>query len=136
MRTVFFVLVALLFIPLIFFFVLFVFDLFPLSGSLRPGQVIRQPAEFVPGLIFLVASVGYLFKGHWRVDAFEHWLIIGMLMGVMAHGAYMPFSSEYHDAVFVAGLVGRASPSALAFEGQTGVQVAARAQGLDLIHKS
>jgi PAS domain S-box-containing protein len=80
-----------------------VFDLFPLSGALRPDRMIRQPAEVVPGLVFLVAAVGYLFKGHWRVDAFEHWLIVGILMGVMAHGAYMPFSSEYHDALFVAG---------------------------------
>ncbi|MCJ7630193.1 MAG: PAS domain S-box protein, partial [Longimicrobiales bacterium] len=35
------------------------------------------------------------------MDAFEYWLIIALLLGVMAHGAYMPFSSEYHDAVFV-----------------------------------
>jgi PAS domain S-box-containing protein len=80
-----------------------VFDLFPLSGALRPDQVVRQPAEFVPGFIFLASGAGYLLKGHWRVDAFEHWLIVGILMGVMAHGAYMPFSSQYHDAVFVAG---------------------------------
>ncbi len=80
-----------------------VFDLFPLRGALRPEQFVRQPAEFVPGLILLLSAIGYLIKGRWRVDAFEHWLIVGMLMGVMAHGAYMPFSSQYHDALFIAG---------------------------------
>jgi len=91
-------LVALLLAVLIFA----IFDLFPLRGALRPDQFIRQPMEFVPGLIFLLAAVGYLVKSHWRVDAFEHWLIVALLIGVMAHGAYMPFSSQYHDAVFVA----------------------------------
>ena len=79
-----------------------IFDLFPLIGALRPDQLIRRPAEFIPGMIFLLAAIGYSTKGHWRVDAFEHWLIVALLIGVMAHGAFMPFSSEYHDAVFVA----------------------------------
>jgi PAS domain S-box-containing protein len=78
-----------------------IFDLFPLRGSLRPDQVIRQPAEIVPGLIFLLGAVGYLTKKHWQVDAFEHWLIVALLVGVMIHGAYMPFSAQYHDALFV-----------------------------------
>jgi len=78
-----------------------IFDLFPLRGALQPDQFIRQPAEFVPGFIFLLAAIGYLTKSHWRVDAFEHWLIVALLVGVMAHGAYMPFSSQYHDALFV-----------------------------------
>ncbi len=78
-----------------------IFDLFPLRGALRPDRFVRQPAEFVPGFIFLLAAIGYLVKGHWRVDAFEHWLVVGLLLGVMAHGAYMPFSSQYHDALFV-----------------------------------
>ena len=78
-----------------------VFDLFPMRGSLQPGQLIRQPAEIVPGLLFLATALGYLHKGNWRVNAFEHWLIVGLLISMMAHGAFMPFSSEYHDAVFV-----------------------------------
>jgi PAS domain S-box-containing protein len=78
-----------------------IFNLFPLTGALRPDQFIRQPAELVPSLIFLISAVGYLAKNHWRSDAFEHWLIVGLLIGVMAHGAYMPFSSQYHDGLFV-----------------------------------
>ncbi len=78
-----------------------IFDLIPLTGAFRPDQLIRQPAEFVPGLIFLIAAIGFLIKNHWRVDAFEHWLIVALLIGVMAHAGYMPFSSQYHDALFV-----------------------------------
>lgn len=87
--------------------ILATFNLFPHPGALRPDQVIRQPAEFFPGLIFLLGAVGYLAKGHWRVDAFEHWLIVALLVGVMAHGAYMPFSSRHHDAVFASAHVMR-----------------------------
>ncbi|MBT8396818.1 MAG: PAS domain S-box protein, partial [Gemmatimonadetes bacterium] len=78
-----------------------IFDLFPLTGALRPDRLIRQPAELVPGFLFLVAAIGFLVKNHWRVDAFEHWLIVSLLIGVMAHAAFMPFSSQYHDALFV-----------------------------------
>ena len=90
-------LVALLLVVLIFA----TFSVFPLRGAIRPGQVIGQPAEFIPGFIFLLGAIGYLFKSHWRVNAFEHLLVVALLIGVMAHGAYMPFSSQYHDALFV-----------------------------------
>lgn len=78
-----------------------VFDLFPLRGALQPVQLVRRPIEIFPGLVFLATALGYLHKGNWRVNAFEHWLIVGLLISVMAHCAFMPFSSEYHDAVFV-----------------------------------
>lgn len=78
-----------------------VFDLFPLSGALEPDRLVRQPAEFVPGVVFLLTAVSYLIKSHWRVDPFEHWLIVALLVGFMAHAGYMPFSSQYHDALFV-----------------------------------
>lgn len=87
---------------LLFVIIFAVFDLFPLGGALQPDQVVRQPAELIPGLIFLLTVIGYLVKGHWRVDAYEHWLIVALLVGIMAHGAFMPFSSGYYDSLFVA----------------------------------
>jgi PAS domain S-box-containing protein len=78
-----------------------VFDFFPLRGSLRPGQFIQRPVEFVPGLVFLLSAVGYWAKNDWRTNTLEHWLIVALLVGVMAHVAYMPFSAQYHDPFFV-----------------------------------
>lgn len=78
-----------------------IFNVLPMRGELQPDLIIRQPLGFVPAFIFLLASIGYVLKSHWRVDAFEHCLIVALLVGVMAHGAYLPFSVQYHDAVFV-----------------------------------
>jgi len=85
------------------------FDWFPMRGAFRFDQLIRDTAEFLPGVLLLLAMLGYQIKGQWRVDAFEHWLIVGLLIGMMAHGAYMPFSSQYHDALFAAGHVLKAA---------------------------
>ncbi|MFC1575221.1 response regulator [Gemmatimonadota bacterium] len=77
-----------------------VFDLFPVTQAVYPDSWVRHPAEFFPALFFLLALAGFLGKGHWRFDAFEHWLVIALVISVMAHGAYMPFSSESYDADF------------------------------------
>ena len=79
-----------------------VFDLLPLTRALDPNQLIRQPAELFPTFFFLLAYLGFFVKGHWRFDTFEHWLMVALLMSVMVHGAFMPFSSQYHDGLFVA----------------------------------
>ncbi len=77
-----------------------VFDLIPVTQAVYPGAFLSQPAELFPALFFLLALGGYLGKGHWRFDPFEHWLVISLLLGMMAHGAYMPFSNAPHDADF------------------------------------
>jgi PAS domain S-box-containing protein len=78
-----------------------VFDLIPLTRTIAPDQFIRQPAELFPALFFLLAFLGFFVKSHWRYDASEHWLMVALLISVMVHGAFMPFSSQYHDALFV-----------------------------------
>ena len=67
-----------------------------------PDALIRQPAELFPALLLLLALAGYLEKGHWRYDAFEHWMVLALVIAVMAHGAYMPFAAEFFDADFFA----------------------------------
>lgn len=78
------------------------FNVFPATQAVYPGKLILQPAELVPAFFFLLALVGYLAKGHWRHDSFEHWLVLALLMSGMAHGAFMPFSQQFHDANFAA----------------------------------
>ena len=77
-----------------------VFNVFPVTRAFYPELSIRQPAEFFPTFFFLLALAGYLGKGHWRFDAFEHWLVMALIIAVMAHGAYMPFSATFYDADF------------------------------------
>jgi PAS domain S-box-containing protein len=79
-----------------------VFNFLPLTRAIDPDQLIRQPAELFPAFFFLLALLGFFIKGHWRFDAFEHWLVVALLVGLMVHGAFMPFSSQYHDGLFIA----------------------------------
>jgi len=76
------------------------FYFLPVSTAFYPTSAIPQPGEFFPTLFLLIAIGGYLAKGRWRYDAFEHWLVIAMVIGIMAHGAFMPFAAHFHDADF------------------------------------
>lgn len=62
--------------------------------------VVSRPAEFIPGLFFALAFLGYYLKGSWRRDQFEHWMLVSLLIGALAHGAFMAFSEQRWDAMF------------------------------------
>jgi PAS domain S-box-containing protein len=78
------------------------FAFLPWDRAMDPSRALSQPAGIVPALVFSLALAGYLWKGHWRFDAFEHWLVAALVISVMAHGAYMPFSHRSHDLSFTA----------------------------------
>ncbi len=62
--------------------------------------LVSRPAEYIPGLFFALAFVGYYRKGSWRRDQFEHWMLVSLLVGALAHGAFMAFSEQRWDAMF------------------------------------
>jgi len=78
------------------------FELMQGRRAIYPENFITHPAEFLPALLFLLALLGFLSKGRWREDVFEHWLVLAILMNVMAHGAYMPFARAPYDLDFTA----------------------------------
>jgi PAS domain S-box-containing protein len=69
----------------------------PWSWAIDSDRTFRQPAGLLPATLFALALAGYLWKSHWRFDQFEHWLVAALVISVMAHGAYLPFSREIHD---------------------------------------
>ncbi|MGW8266268.1 MAG: response regulator [Longimicrobiales bacterium] len=73
----------------------------PLTVAFYPDATLRQPAELFPAFLLLLALAGYLQKGHWRQDTFEHWMVLALVVACMAHGAYMPFAARFHDADFL-----------------------------------
>ena len=73
------------------------FTFLPWAWAIDPDRTLRQPAGLLPAVLFALALAGHLWKSHWRFDAFEHWLVAALVISVMAHGAYMPFSREIHD---------------------------------------
>ena len=79
---------------------LFFFEWVPLTGAHFPARALTRPADLVPAALFGVSFAGFYMKGQWRTDAFEHWLLVSLLISAMAHAAYMSQSSWPHDAMF------------------------------------
>ncbi|MDD2834299.1 MAG: MASE3 domain-containing protein, partial [Methylotenera sp.] len=79
-------------------FMLFAFV--PLPAISIGHDWIHRPFELIPAMLFLVALVGYLFKGMWVEDDFEHWLILSLIVGFGLQLAFMPFSAHVKDAEF------------------------------------
>jgi PAS domain-containing protein len=56
--------------------------------------------EFLPGLFLALALAGYLRKGKWKTDSFEHWLVLSLILGLMSQVLFMPLSGQLYDAMF------------------------------------
>jgi PAS domain S-box-containing protein len=76
------------------------FQWVPLGTLTFPFRAIARPSEFIPAALFAAAFFGFLRKGGWRTDPFEHWLLVSLLIASLAHGAFMAFSAQRYDAMF------------------------------------
>ncbi len=76
------------------------FAFVPLPRAYYSEFVFHRPEEFVPALFFLVALVGYLRKGKWRSDTFEHWLVASLIVGLVGQAVFMSFSGRLFDMEF------------------------------------
>ncbi|MBM4080760.1 MAG: PAS domain S-box protein, partial [Planctomycetes bacterium] len=76
------------------------FALTPLPPAYAPGRVLGRPQEFIPALFFLLALIGYLRKGYWRHDPFEHWLVLSLIAGFMGQAMFMSTSHRMFDMMF------------------------------------
>ena len=72
----------------------------PLPRAYYPELVFHRPEEFLPALFFLAALVGYLRKGAWQHDIFEHWLVLSLIVGFVGQTVFMSFSGELFDMEF------------------------------------
>ena len=73
------------------------FAFVPLPRAYYPELFFQRPEEFVPAIFFLLALIGYLKKGHWREDNFEHWLVLSLIVGFMGQAMFMSFSGHLFD---------------------------------------
>ena len=76
------------------------FAFVPLPRAYYPEFVFHRPEEFLPALFFLLALIGYLRKGEWRSDAFEHWLVLSLIVGLVGQAVFMSFSGTLFDMEF------------------------------------
>ncbi len=72
----------------------------PLPAAYYRQLVFPRPQEFVPALFFLLALIGYLRKGNWKFDAFEHWLVLSLIVSFMGQTMFMSLSGRVYDIMF------------------------------------
>ncbi len=78
------------------------FALVRLPPAYYPDFIIHRPAELAPALLFSLAAAGYLWKGLWKRDDFEHWLVLSLIVGAASHMFYMAFSKTLFDTLYIA----------------------------------
>jgi signal transduction histidine kinase/CheY-like chemotaxis protein len=68
----------------------------------HPSEWITHPTDIVQALCFAVATAGYLLKGTWRTDDFEHWMVASLIAATGEHVLFLSFFIRTFDASFMA----------------------------------
>jgi len=72
----------------------------PLPKAIYPDWFFHRPEELIPAFFFLLALMGYLSKGLWKQNDFEHWLILSIIVSLMSQVMFMSFSAHLFDTLF------------------------------------
>ncbi len=72
----------------------------PLPLGYRGIPLFHRPQELVPLLFYVLALVGYLRKGRWHNDAFEHWLVLSII-GCVGQSVFMSTSDRLYDMMYM-----------------------------------
>lgn len=85
----------------VFTFISFLFFAFvPLPSAYQTKLLFPRPQEFIPAFFFLLALIGYLRKGQWKQNSFEHWVILSLIVGFLGQISFMSLSSQLYDFEF------------------------------------
>jgi diguanylate cyclase (GGDEF)-like protein len=88
----------------IWFAVTFVFfALLKVPPAFYQASLIHRPVDFLPSFFFVLAIAGYLRKGWWKADDFEHWLVIALILQGTSRLGYFSFFEHGYDAQFFLG---------------------------------
>ncbi|MGH6662754.1 MAG: PAS-domain containing protein, partial [Rhodospirillales bacterium] len=60
----------------------------------------HRPEEFGPALFFMAALIGYVRKGLWRCDLFEHCMVLFLIVSVVGQAIFMSRSGRLFDYEF------------------------------------
>jgi len=72
----------------------------PLPRAYYPELFFHRPEEFGPAIFFLLALIGYFYKGAWREDPIDHWLVMALIASVAGQAVTMPLSGTLFDLEF------------------------------------
>jgi signal transduction histidine kinase/DNA-binding response OmpR family regulator len=68
-----------------------------------PNVVLPRPSQLIQALFFGLALFGYLRKGAWKTNMFEHCLVLALIAATASDFAYMEFYRKLYDAQFTVG---------------------------------
>ncbi len=77
-----------------------VFTFIALPSTYYPNFLFHRPLDLLPTLVWGLATFGYLYKGTWKTDDFDHWLIFTLILGVVGHLVFM-FCARIFDAPYM-----------------------------------
>ncbi len=78
----------------------FFFAFVPLPRAYYPELHFHRPEEFIASLFFLLALIGYLRKGGWKTNKFEHWLVMSLVVNFIGQTVFMSYSGSLFDFEF------------------------------------
>ena len=78
------------------------FAFVPLPAGYFPDRLLTHPSDVAQVVLLVVAVIGYLLKGAWKNDDFEHWLVISLITGAMLHLYFLSYFRKVFDATFFA----------------------------------
>jgi len=85
-------------------FCLVAFVTLPFGYGVVP--VFHRLQEFLPAFFLILAAGGYVRKGRWKSDPFEHWLVLSIILCV-SQSVFMAASDRLYDTMYIASHVVR-----------------------------
>lgn len=76
------------------------FTTVPLPPGYYLDLPLARPHDLIPGVFFALALAGFVWKGDWRRNEFEHWLVISLIVGTVGQLVFMTSSSQLFDSLF------------------------------------
>ena len=62
--------------------------------------ITSQGIATISATFFLLALIGYLRKGMWKSNAFEHWVVLSLVVGFICQAVFMSPSHQLFDGMF------------------------------------
>jgi hypothetical protein len=82
-------------------FVLAIFIFVPVHMPLHPEKLIARPFELIPGFIFLITLIGYLWAGKWKTDELQFWIVLFLIASMCTQFFYIDLSKKAHDLLYI-----------------------------------
>ncbi len=89
--------------------------IFPRFVALNNETAVMPVAKSMVGLMYFITLFIFLRRGDWRYFAFQHWLVLSLILVAISQSFYLPLVVHAGDSLHLAGQVLRLGSYILAF---------------------